>query len=264
MYACWRAGRPIRVSVGRKQISIVAVAVAVLVAGQVGYVGYRQAERSAAISRELEELDRESRRAIDKLTRQLDMERLKRSDLQDAYARAEDLADELKSDLKAVASRAAALEPLLNEPPPLEIYMSPAEGLHSFIVSARNPGTRAVEIVGAEGTVWLDGEESGFGRSEQVVNVPPDEAAEFFEYNLLGEEPSKVEAGQSVFRGALCFAAERTFDETSATWATQYWFEYNPALEMVSIVYREAWPVEAERPACDLQAAAPPWTDRRW
>ncbi len=240
-------------------MSGIAVVVSVLIAAQVGYVSHREKQRSASLEKQLEDLERSTRDSAEDLARRLQHAVADAGRMRDALDSAQDEATLLADKLGQVNARAALLEALAEEAPPLELKLAPLEGLEGLVVWARNPGARPVQISGAEGSVWLDGQPSGLGRSSESVTLAPDDDVEFFEYTLLGDEPYRVANGSSTFRGALCFTIERSMGDLSTPWVAQYWFEYRPELGVVGILERERWPLESDGQGCDLAAAAPPW-----
>ncbi|MCP4006236.1 MAG: hypothetical protein GY725_18790 [bacterium] len=236
-----------------------AVCVAVAITAQVGFIGVRESRRSGELEQELAEYDSRSRRSLELVQGRLEQERDVSGQLRAQLLEAEVYTNLLSFELNEATVRAALLENMADEPPALEVAITPLEGLERFVAWARNPGNRPIRIVEAEGSVWIDGAASGFGRTAETISIAPTSDAEFFEFSLFGREPIQVAGGEALFRGALCLTYERDLGELTSAWSALYWFEYNRDVKRIAILARDGWAIEAPGQGCDLRSIELPW-----
>lgn len=242
-------------------LSWVAIVAAFAIAAPVGYVGYRQTRHNATLASHLAEVEQRSQRSIELLTRKLDEKRDEAERLRTSLRDSEAEAARIARELFEASQRVTVLETLADEPPALEIRISPADDLTRFVAWARNPGRRPVRIVATEGAVWLDGQPGAWGSSDALVTLSPDDDADFFEFSLLGSEPARVAQGRATFRGGLCLTYERSTSGSTSAWSTLHWFEYDPALGSVVLLDYQTLSLESDpATACDLENATPPWS----
>jgi hypothetical protein len=246
----------------RNPLVSTAVLAAVLICAQVGLVHHRDLRQRQAL-RDLHELERDARRSREQLERQLESSRvrlqrlrveLSRSEAENAVLDAQ--LDSRRAQLARAQRQVSSLtESLRDERPPLEIHLAASEPLERIDVVATNGGGSPVDILGARGAVWVDSEFEEVPEQADVVAVPPGTEVDFFAYELVGDEPDRLDSGASKLQGKLCMVYARVRDEASTPWVGEYLFEYRPDLRRVAILDQASWPLAESEIPCQLSAA---------
>jgi hypothetical protein len=243
---------------------------AIVIAGvaclQVGYVRYQYGEITSSLEQKLDELERQDRRTIDKLSSQLEGARSQVRRLREEVANSGQENDSLQDELRAAAESAQSLETRVNalsetleyEPPFLEIRLEPTVPMQGLVAVAENRGIHPVQIAESRGLIWIGDKLDETGDIVSLVTVEPGFENDFHEIRLIGNEPQLVNEGAGL-RGVLCLVYERELDDGSRPWTSEYWFEYQPGSNSVELVDQSRWPLDAGEIPCELELAERPW-----
>ena len=109
---------------------------------------------------------------------------------------------------------------------------------------AENPGSTPLHVFESMGRLWIGDEEAPLELLPPDLDIEPGGSVDFFEFQLVDDEPLLVVSGEVGLRGA---------------WARELWFEYRPGQSSAAVLRREAWEVGPDEDACDLTATPRPW-----
>ena len=251
----------------RDWLSALAVVLACAAAAQIGFVRSADTRRATELQRQLGDLELESRRAIDRLSKRLETTRVREQRLRVELMTREHENTSLAQELQLARASTEELQErvdglvgsLREERPALEVRLEPTEPLERIVLVAENPGSTPVEIIEASGWLWLDDGAEDAGDRTETITLDPDTEADFFSYHLIGDEPRRVSGGESRLRAAVCLVYQRSVEDDSTAWVDEYWFEYAPPPRAPAVLRHISWPLVEDEAPCDLELDDTPW-----
>jgi hypothetical protein len=247
------------------------IAVAVLVAVQVGVIRVRRDEASA-LRRRLGDVQARCESAELGLKKELAATRVRLDWLQRVLDRKGGEAQRMRRELAAARQALGLLQASASDTQArlddlhgaidgasgaLRVELVANGDLGQLVAMVSNASSQPVDVLQIAGLMWLGGRSDGSGYSAQGSELAAGSTTELFRYELFADEPELVRSGAESLRVALCLVWQPSPD--SAEWLDTYWFEYRQDREELELVRRDGAPLVDLARGCDLESAAPPW-----